>query len=169
MFPLLSSYTKTINNPNGASRLDLELVLYRLTPGFQTEHGLGRNRGYRLRTPTCGPVASVACGIQGIRPTVFLHNKIAELVLFCLNIRAFFPRPPPSPTSTEDLQDWECCGNTPRRVPDKQIELWICTALSFGGHIFFWLVLYLKDRRKQKNCLSFVLLVHFSYAVVTAG
>lgn len=56
---------------------------------------LGTSEESSERAPKFSHIASITCGIQGIRQSVFLHNKIAELVLFCLNIRAFFPCGPP--------------------------------------------------------------------------
>lgn len=49
--------------------------------------------------------------------------------------------------STDDLQEWECCGNTPGRVPAKQIEMQIystvlpllCSKLEDTFGLFFLL------------------------------
>lgn len=56
---------------------------------------LGTTEESNCKHPKFSHIASITCGIHGIRHSVFLHNKIAQLVLFCLNIRAFFPCAPP--------------------------------------------------------------------------
>ena len=45
--------------------------------------------------------------------------------------------------STDDLQDWEFCGKTPRRVPAKQNEMRMYSVLPFSEDTFciVWLVL----------------------------
>lgn len=34
--------------------------------------------------------------------------------------------------STDDLQDWEYCGKTPRRVPAEQTEMRMYSVLPLG-------------------------------------
>lgn len=60
--------------------------------------------------------------------------------------------------STDDLQDWECCGKTPRRVPAKQYEMRMYTVFPLLCYVFedtfciVWIVL--GKKKKTLACVG---------------
>lgn len=38
--------------------------------------------------------------------------------------------------SADDLQDWECCGKTPSRVPAKHCTMQMCTVFTLPCLVF---------------------------------